>query len=157
VIGITHIFSDIDGVLTDGKVRLDEEGRESKIICYRDLDAVGVLRRAGLKIYFVTGEDSQLTKRIIDKFAPDGSRCGSKDKGKVFDELVRELGVAPSSVCYIGDSERDLPALRRAGFSACPKDAVSAVLTAADYVAATKGGEGVLGEVAAKIIEDYLH
>ena len=152
---ITHIFSDIDGVLTDGTVSLDAEGNERKSICYRDLDAVGLLRRAGIKLYFVTGEDSPLTQRIIAKFKPEGAECGAKDKGAVFAALSRRLGVSPESVCYIGDSERDIPALQAAGLAVCPADAMPNVLRVAQYVTAAKGGAGVLSEVAARIMEEW--
>ena len=45
----SYIFSDIDGVLTDGKVYLDAQGHESKQICYRDLDSIAIGRKAGLE------------------------------------------------------------------------------------------------------------
>ena len=59
---IKYIFSDIDGVLTDGKVYLDAHGAENKQICYRDLDSIAIGKKAGLEFVFVTGEDSQLLK-----------------------------------------------------------------------------------------------
>ena len=49
---IKYIFSDIDGVLTDGKVCLDAHGAENKQICYRDLDSIAIGKKAGDTLNF---------------------------------------------------------------------------------------------------------
>ena len=55
-------------------------------------------------------------------------------------------------MAYIGDDINDLEILKQVGFSACPKDGVSIIKKNSDYVCKSKGGEGVLREVADLII-----
>ncbi len=61
---------DIDGVLTDGMVYVDSEGKESKRISFDDIDAVFELKRAGVKVGFVTGEDNGFIKYVKKRFVP---------------------------------------------------------------------------------------
>jgi len=149
---IKYIFADMDGVLTDGKVQIDANGNERKSICYRDLDAIGMGHAAGLRFVFVTGEDTAIAKYIVRRFRADDAVLGAKDKGKAFDELVEKLGILPEEVCYVGDSNRDIPAICKAGLGAAPADAAPKVLEAADYITACRGGQGVLLELTEKIM-----
>ena len=87
---IKYIISDIDGVLTDGKVYLDAQGAENKQICYRDLDSIAIGKKAGLEFVFVTGEDSQLAKIISKRFGIK-TVFGAKDKFMSVKKLLAEL------------------------------------------------------------------
>ena len=62
--GIRVLILDVDGVLTDGRVLLDETGRQSKSLAYRDIDALHQARREGLQVALVTGESSPMVKVI---------------------------------------------------------------------------------------------
>ena len=151
---IKYIFADMDGVLTDGTVQMDEEGHERKSICYRDLDAIGIGHRAGIRFIFVTGERTAITERIVQRFGADDAVLGAKDKGQAMDDLVRRLGISRAEVCYVGDSNRDIPAIRKAGLGAAPADAAAKVRDAADVVLQCAGGKGVLMELVEKILDE---
>ena len=56
---INTVLLDIDGVLTDGAVYVSADGKETKRILFEDIDAIFALKRAGLKIGFITGEDNE--------------------------------------------------------------------------------------------------
>ena len=60
---IEAIFLDIDGVLTDGAVYVDASGNETKRILFDDIDAIFKLKRSGIKIGFITGEDNDFCVR----------------------------------------------------------------------------------------------
>ena len=144
----------MDGVLTDGRVQIDSEGHERKSICYRDLDAIGIGHGAGLKFIFVTGEDTDITRFIVRRFHADDALLGAKDKGKAFDELVHKYKLHPEEVCYIGDSNRDIPAIQKAGLGCAPADAAPKVRQIANAVLSCRGGEGVLMELVEKILDE---
>ena len=59
---IDTVLLDVDGVLTDGAVYVDSSGKETKRILFDDIDAVFELKRAGIKIGFITGEDNEKSK-----------------------------------------------------------------------------------------------
>ena len=61
---IKAVFLDIDGVLTDGAVYVDASGVETKKILIDDIDAIFELKRAGIKIGFITGEDNEFCQYV---------------------------------------------------------------------------------------------
>ena len=73
---IKVLFSDIDGVLTDGKVTFDAQGNETKSVSFTDMDAMGSFRKAGIKIGLITGEKTPIVEYIRKRFLPDFFICG---------------------------------------------------------------------------------
>ncbi len=65
------VFLDIDGILTDGSVYVDASGKETKRIQFDDIDAIFKLKRAGIKIGFITGEDNDFCQYVEKRFDPD--------------------------------------------------------------------------------------
>ena len=146
------ILVDVDGVLTDGRVTLDIHGNETKTICYRDLDAIAVGRRAGYDFAFVTGEDTEMVKALAKRFCIERVYAGAKDKLKAMKDISKEFGIPLSGLLYIGDSDRDSPALEAVGLGIAPSDASASAKTAAHVQTDSKGGYGVLLEVVDKLI-----
>jgi len=146
------ILTDVDGVLTDGRVTIDINGNETKTICYRDLDAIGIGRRSGYDFAFVTGEDTVMVKMLAKRFSIDRIYAGKKDKLKAMREISEELGVPLGGLLYIGDSDRDAPALEAVGLGIAPCDASASAKSAAHVQTDSGGGYGVLLEVVDKLI-----
>jgi D-sedoheptulose 7-phosphate isomerase len=144
---------DIDGVLTDGKVYV-VDGKEAKNIAYEDIDAIFRLKRAGVKIGFITGEpESEFTEYIDRKIEPYLFIIGSKNKLNDF------LGMSESkyNACFVGDSGKDVGLLRAVEYSFCPADAPEVVKRAARCVLKAKRGEGVICEVADIILSGGIN
>lgn len=150
---IKYIFADMDGVVTDGTVRIDEHGKESKAICFRDLDAIGIGRRAGIEFAFVTGEDTPIAHFMAKRFGVDTVVFGAKDKKAAVENLLLQLGLSADEICYIGDSARDIPAIELAGIGVTVQDGVLAARRAADIVTECRGGTGALLELVETILE----
>lgn len=150
---IKYIFADMDGVVTDGTVRIDKHGKESKAICFRDLDAIGIGRRAGIEFAFVTGEDTPIAHFMAKRFGVDTVVFGAKDKKAAVENLLLQLGLSADEICYIGDSARDIPAIELAGIGVTVQDGVLAARRAADIVTECRGGTGALLELVETILE----
>jgi YrbI family 3-deoxy-D-manno-octulosonate 8-phosphate phosphatase len=150
------ILTDIDGVLTDGCVTIDINGNETKTICYRDLDAIGIGRRNGYDFAFVTGEDVGMVQVLAERFGVVRVYVGAKDKLTALKMIAAELDVDVGELLYIGDSDRDAPALAAAGLGIAPRDATPSAKKAANYITDTDGGCGVLLEVVDKLIAGKL-
>ena len=150
---IKYIFADMDGVVTDGTVRIDENGRESKAICFRDLDAIGIARRAGLEFAFVTGEDTPIAHYMAKRFGVETAVFGAKDKQAAVEGLLAQLNLTAEEICYIGDSARDIPAIELAGVGAAVQDATVGARKAADIVTECRGGTGALLELVEVLLE----
>jgi len=150
------ILTDVDGVLTDGRFAIDIYSNETKNICYRDLDAIGIGRRAGYDFAFVTGEDTVMVQVLAKRFNISRVYTGAKDKLAAMEIIAKELGAHVDELLYIGDNERDVPALIAVGLGIAPCDATPNARNAADYTTEEKGGYGVLLEVVNKLINGEL-
>lgn len=149
---IKVVALDIDGVLTDGTVTINGEGRESKSLFYRDIDAIFRGRREGLRFALITGEDDTLVDQISKRLEIDLVWKKAKDKTKAITQLSQQLGVSPPEICYIGDSERDAPALEMVGFGVAPSNASNEAKRSAQYICINPGGGGAISEAIEKVL-----
>ena len=78
---------------------------------------------------------------------------GHEYKGPPFRNLIEQLGLAPSQVCFVGDDLMDLSVLHCVGLAICPADAVPEVKDAVHFVTGTAGGRGVIREVVELILK----
>ena len=146
------ILIDIDGVLTDGRLTLDINGNETKSICYRDLDAIGIGRKAGYDFAIVTGEDTEMVYTLAKRFFIKLVYAGAKDKLKAMQKISIEFNIPLRDLLYIGDSDRDAPALEAVGLGITPSDASANAIAASHFQTESRGGYGVLLEVIDKLI-----
>jgi D-sedoheptulose 7-phosphate isomerase len=143
---IRLLVLDIDGVLTDGTGVVGTQDGERKRFSFQDLDAVSEARRVGLAVALVTGEDTEEADRIAARFGVELVKKGAKDKLAAITEVSSELGVPLESVCYMGDADRDAPALARVGLGIAPANATSPAKAAAHRVLRRAGGAGAVAE-----------
>jgi 3-deoxy-D-manno-octulosonate 8-phosphate phosphatase (KDO 8-P phosphatase) len=138
--------TDVDGVLTDGRMVLSERGDELKGFHARDGVAVALAKRAGLRTAFVTGEKSPLAQARADKLGVDAVVLAARRKGEALEDLCAQFGLGLEASAYIGDDLLDVPALQRAGLAVAVADAVAEVRAVAHVVIRARGGEGALRE-----------
>ena len=150
---IQAVFLDIDGVLTDGSVYVDSSGNETKRILFDDIDAVFEMKRAGLKIGFITGEDNSFCEFIKKRFTPDFFVAGCKDKLGELKKILEETGLEKSQVCYAGDSKRDVQLLEFLPLSFAPSDVDNSIKASAKISLKTQRGHGVIKEIAMHILK----
>jgi 3-deoxy-D-manno-octulosonate 8-phosphate phosphatase (KDO 8-P phosphatase) len=143
---------DIDGVLTDGKVTFDEDGRELKTVSYEDIDAIFAARRAGLKLVLITGEATKWVDVISRRLEIEKVYREAKDKSMVLSDVCADLSVNMSEICYVGDAERDITPLTQAGLGLVPLNARAAVHAVANRVLSRKGGDGAVAEAVAILL-----
>jgi len=149
---IALVLFDIDGVLTDGYVYVGADGKETKRISYDDIDAIFELKRAGVKIGFLTGENSSFAEYVKNKFEPDFFVAGAKDKLSTFTGLETGAVLDPATVCFVGDSKKDLELLRHVGHSFVPSDVPDDIKESGFCVTRACRGNGVIREVAAIVL-----
>jgi|TARA_B100000315_G_scaffold252794_1_gene290314 YrbI family 3-deoxy-D-manno-octulosonate 8-phosphate phosphatase len=149
---ISAVFLDIDGVLTDGAVYVDASGKESKRILFDDIDAIFKMKRVGIKIGFITGEDNDFCQYVKNRFAPDYFIVGCKDKLAAFKKLAEENNLDKNTVCYAGDAERDMELLKYVARSFVPNDVSSEIKSSAKTVLKASRGQGVIKELSNLIL-----
>ncbi len=144
---------DVDGVLTDAGMYYTESGDEQKKFNTRDGMGIKMLQAAGLVTAFITREKTAIVERRGQKLAVPEVHQGVDDKLAILARMARKYGLTLGQVAFIGDDVNDLNALRAAGFSAAPADAMPSVLQDVHYVCAKKGGEGAVRELTDLILK----
>jgi D-sedoheptulose 7-phosphate isomerase len=148
---------DVDGVLTDGTASQVGNGSEQKRYSFHDLDAVSQALRSGLTVVLVTGEDTPAVDGIADRFGVKQVMRGAKDKLAALSRLSSELTVSLDRFCYIGDSDRDAPALSEVGLGLAPANATPAAKAAAHRILDRAGGGGAVAEAVSLIAKIGLN
>ncbi|MCH7911990.1 MAG: HAD-IIIA family hydrolase [Deltaproteobacteria bacterium] len=150
---IKLLLLDVDGVLSDGRIVVDNEGEEMKYFDARDGHGIRLLARAGIEVGLLTGRYS----RVVSHRARDlGIRMVYQkvfNKVDVYQKIKRRKRLTDQEVAYVGDDIVDLPVLRRVGLSIAVRDAWEGLKNKVDYVTEQKGGRGAVREV----VEMLLH
>jgi 3-deoxy-D-manno-octulosonate 8-phosphate phosphatase (KDO 8-P phosphatase) len=143
---------DVDGVLTDGTVRIHSDGSESK--SFSILDGMGLvrLRKAGIAVAWISGRPSSATTVRAKELQVPHLIQGRTDKLTALQELADRLGLAAAQVCYMGDDDIDAPAIAWAGIGVAPAGAMPAALQAARFMPARAAGHGAVREVCEQIL-----
>jgi 3-deoxy-D-manno-octulosonate 8-phosphate phosphatase (KDO 8-P phosphatase) len=146
---------DVDGTLTDGRLWFSPRGDELKSFDVRDGLIIRLLLRAGIQVAVITGRTSMAVALRCRElgFDPELVVQGSRNKPADLDRIENVLGLRDHQVAAMGDDLPDLPMLGRAGFSACPGDAVPEVAAACDFVCGAHGGRGAVREVGELILK----
>ncbi len=143
---IRLVVLDIDGVLTDGRLRLSEDSSEGKTLSYRDLDAITEAQSRGLSLALLTGEDDALCEAIAGRLRISKLAKGYKDKVAGIRVLAKECQVAPTEMAFVGDSDRDAKAFPEVGLSFAPQDGSDLARQLATFTLHAKGGAGAVAE-----------
>lgn len=150
---IELLVVDVDGVMTDGRVIIDDNGVESKHFHVRDGLGFSLWRQAGKNSAIISGRSVPVVNRRAADLGIALVMQGIADKGEALRTLLAETGATAEQVCYIGDDLIDLPALRAAGLACCPADAVEEVRAASHVVALATGGSGAIREIIELILK----
>ena len=144
---IELILSDVDGVLTGGEIVFDNQGIETKSFHVRDGLGIKLWQRAGFKFGVVSARASHIVKIRSAELGVDIIRQGFEDKRPAVQEIVADLKLDPSQVCYIADDLPDLPVMHYVAIGVAVADAAPEVRAAADFVTKLPGGRGAVREL----------
>ena len=150
---IKLFLCDVDGVLTDGSVFIGGE-REFKRFNIRDGLGMVLMRRAGLKVGWVSARPSAATqiraKELkIDFLIQQGDKLS---KTGAIEQLLAKEKISWNEVCFVGDDVVDLGPLAKAGLGVAVADARPQVKAAADFVTRAAGGRGAVREMIEMIL-----
>jgi len=141
------IVYDFDGVMTDNRVYVDQDGRESVAANRSDGLGIGMIRKLGIEQCILSTETNPVVQARAAKIGLEATH-GVADKGSAIIELAAAKGVSLAEVLYVGNDVNDADAMGIAGFKVAPADAHLAIMALADYVTEAYGGHGVIRELA---------
>jgi YrbI family 3-deoxy-D-manno-octulosonate 8-phosphate phosphatase len=144
---IRIVISDFDGVMTDNRVLVWEDGREGVLCSRADGLACSLLLTAGIETVIISTERNPVVSARARKLGIEAVQdCA--DKGAAVRAVLAERSLAAAHAAFIGNDVNDLPAFGEVGVRIAPSDAHSELLARADIVTHAPGGGGVLREVA---------
>jgi 3-deoxy-D-manno-octulosonate 8-phosphate phosphatase (KDO 8-P phosphatase) len=150
---IKLLLMDCDGVLTDGRLWLTEDGDEQKSFNTHDGLGLSLLHRGGLKSGIISGRTSKTLTRRAEELGVEFVRQGDPDKIEAFEQVLRQAGVDENEVAFVGDDLTDIPIMQRAELSVAVANAVEETRSVAHYVTRAKGGQGAVREVIELILK----
>ena len=138
---------DFDGVLTDDRVTVDQNGVEA-VRCDR-ADGMGLrlLReKKDIDVVVISSEMNPVVARRCEKL---NIPCihGTLKKADILRDYIAKKGIDPAEVIYVGNDLNDLPCFPIAGCAVCPADANEQVKNEADIILTRSGGEGAVREL----------
>ncbi len=143
---IQLIVYDFDGVMTDNKVIVSEDGKESVIVNRGDGLAIAKIKEMGIKQIIISTEKNIVVEARAKKLNID-CLYGVENKKNALEKYLNDNKIEKSKVIYIGNDINDLEAMQLVGIKIAPADAVDDVKKIATYVTKQKGGEGVVREL----------
>lgn len=143
---IRLLVLDFDGVLTDNRVLVDEEGKEAVWVSRSDGWGIARLKEAGIEVVVLSTEANPVVAARCRKLGID-YRQALESKEAALAELVEARGLAMQQVVYAGNDVNDLGCMRRAGVSVAVADAYPEVQQAAQLVLSYPGGYGAVREL----------
>lgn len=143
---IRLVAFDVDGVFTDGRFYLSDDGVESKAFNTQDGFGIRQLLRANISVAVISGRQSRAVEHRMHELDVPHVVQGCSDKVAALDSIAEKLGITAVECAYVGDDIPDLPVLRHAGFSIAVANAVDAVREECDYTTSASGGCGAVRE-----------
>ncbi|CAN5659172.1 HAD hydrolase family protein [soil metagenome] len=144
---IKLLLMDCDGVLTDGKLYLTENGEEMKVFHVRDGQGLVMWHNAGFRSGVISGRNSKIVKKRAAELEVHFVKQGSKDKAICFEEILAEARVSMEEVAFVGDDVQDIVIFEKVGLPIAVADAVQEVFPYIIYQTKLAGGFGAVREV----------
>jgi 3-deoxy-D-manno-octulosonate 8-phosphate phosphatase (KDO 8-P phosphatase) len=138
---------DVDGVFTDGRFYLSDDGVESKAFNTQDGFGIRQLLDAGIEVAVISGRRSGAVEKRMAELGVNHVFVGARDKIAAFENLIAELGLSDAECAYVGDDIPDLALLERVGYSIAVANAVPQLRDFCDYMTVASGGHGAVREI----------
>lgn len=145
---------DVDGVLTDGKVWVGIDGKESlKAFDIQDGLGIKLLEKCNIPTVIITGRNSKMVLARCDELGIQHVHMGVQNKALALENVVQSLGLEPSDCAVMGDDWPDLAMMKNAALRVAPAQAHEAVKEFVHLVTTREGGNSAVREVCDLILK----
>lgn len=149
---IKMVITDFDGIVTDNCVYIDEDGKMSRKINFRDVMGFSILHKNGYKLVIVSGEKNKAIDIIAEKFEVETYQ-GIRKKLEVVEKIVETHKLSDDEWVYIGDDINDYESLCRAKFAVTVPNAVKKIREIPNIqITEAQSGDGAFREVADALV-----
>ena len=144
---INLLILDFDGVLTDNKVYVFEDGREA-VVCHRgDGWGIRMLQSVGIEVIILSTETNAVVSARAEKL---NVACiqDCQDKASAVQSIIDARSTSVDQIMYVGNDTNDIDAMQLVGHRVAPADAHPKIRAIATIVTDSFGGQGVVRELA---------
>ncbi len=144
---IKLLICDIDGVFSDGRIYLGNQGEELKAFHTKDGFGIKALIHSGIEVAVITGRKSHIVESRMKSLTVKHIYQGQENKRLAYQELKNSLSLSDNEIAYIGDDSPDIPVMEQVGFAVATNDAHPLVIKLAHYRTLNRGGFGAVREL----------
>ncbi|HLD13797.1 MAG TPA: HAD family hydrolase [Burkholderiales bacterium] len=149
---IKLVLFDVDGVLTDGRLLIGDDGQEYKAFNSKDGHGIKMMQRHGVATGIITGRTSKVVEHRVRDLNIQHVHQGCAEKLPVYRQLLTHLGLQPEQTAFVGDDVVDLPIMLNVGLAVAPRDAHPLVVRHAHWTTPSAGGRGAARELCELIL-----
>ena len=154
---ITAFVFDYDGTLTDGTVILLDDGQPLRTANVRDGYAIQLAVKKGYHVIIISGGRSKSMENRFKMLNVEHVFLGVEHKLETLKGVMKEKGLEPANVLYMGDDIPDYHAMKYCGVATCPADAAEEIKAVSHYISHLRGGEGCARDVIEQVLKVQGH
>ena len=150
---IKLIGFDVDGVFTDGKIYISENGKESKVFHTQDGQGIRQIMEIGIKVIVISGRKSKATEKRMNELGINNCFLGYREKKDIFLKKIEEYQINLNECAFVGDDISDKEVLAIVGFPIVVSNGRDDLKKTASYVTKKSGGNGAVREITDLLIK----
>ncbi len=147
----TFIF-DIDGVFTDNKVLVMENGEVVRNVHSKDGYAVQLAVKKGYTIVILSGGNNTAVKNLLAKTGIQHLFINQHEKLQCYKDFINENNLRDEQILYMGDDLPDYEVMSRVGVPACPNDSATEIKDISIYISPKNGGQGCVRDIIEQVM-----
>ncbi len=144
---IKAVLFDVDGVLTDGSLTFDEDGRELKTFNAKDGQGIVMLNKAGVLTGIITARKNPTVRHRFENLGMTKLYEGEKNKIAALEDFMKEYVLNFDEIAYVGDDLPDICVLSKVGLACTPADGMDEVKKYVHFISSKNGGRGAVREI----------
>ncbi len=150
---IKMIITDFDGIFTDNSVIIDDDGKISRKVSFKDVMGVAILVKNGYKVGIISGEKNAAIKLIAEKFHLEDVYMDIRIKIDVLKKVLEKNNLSKDEVLYIGDDINDEECLKYVTTCVTVPNANKKIKSIENIqITTASGGDGAFREVVDEIV-----
>lgn len=150
---ITTLMFDYDGVFTDGKILITENGEQLRTANVKDGYALQFARKNGYRIVVISGGTSNTVVRRMNGLGIMDVFIKVDHKIHVYNDFIAKYELKKEQVLYMGDDIPDLEIMKEVGVAVCPADAAEEIKAISNYISHVKGGDGCVRDIIEQVMK----
>lgn len=150
---ITTFIFDVDGVLTDGTIKVNTQGEMFRTMNIKDGYGLKTAVDQGFNVCVISGGTNEGVRIRLQNLGIKDVFLGAQHKTEILEEYILKNNLTPENILYMGDDLPDYEIMKQVGLPTCPQDAVPEIKAISKYVSHKKGGKGCVRDVIEQVLK----